>query len=365
MASPQQTRTPQGTERTDNDRRMFGFLREIRAACQYLQDRIAETLKTAASMDAAARAAYVTGNLSRAVLDRVDQRISPELEAIQQLFTADVDEFEWCADDVTRITLLWADAKDLWPAAGASYEQLEQNLKNLSGKLDEIVFQCASLTFSPRVNDIMCNLRTGQPLDVEFEFGNEFPKDPELRKRLIEELAQESAAVECGVVDVEDGVIFKAAPTRRQQMASTWQLLGLLLLGFLIPVALAWAGRILEGWPLKTTDLERLLVDYVLILVGAGSHTAIDALKASRAKTRPSFQALNDWVLWVHVRASQIQKAILYIWLGYILLAFGVPKLDWSSAFFAGYSIDSITDLFLEKFQTVVKAKTSALTATK
>jgi hypothetical protein len=361
MASAQTTRPPQSAERTDNDRRMFGFLREIRAACQYLQDRIGETLTQAAGMDAAARAAYVAGKLPRAVLDRVDQTVSPQLAAIQQLFTTDAAEFEWCADDVTRISLIWADAKDLWPAADATFERMDQSLKDLSGKLDQIVFQCASLTFSPRVNDIMCNLRTGQPLDVEFEFGKEFPKDPELRKRLIQELAQESTVIECGVVDVDEGVIYKAAPTRRQQMASTWRLAGMLLLGFLIPLALASAGRILDGWPLKITDLERLIVDYVLILVGSGAHLAVEALKSAKAQTRPSFQALNDWVLWVHVKSSQIRKGILYVWLGYILLAFGVPKLDWSSAFFAGYSIDSVTELFLERFQALAKTKASAL----
>ncbi len=343
---------------------MFGFLREIRAACQHLDGRIGETLARAALLEAAARAAYVTSTLSTDMLNRVDQTISPALDAIQLLFQADVAEFEWCADSVTDIRLTWADAKALWPSGTTTtFEKMEQNLKQVSGELDKIVFLCVSLTFSPRVNDILCNLKTGQPLDVEFEFGSEFPKNPELRQRLIEELAQESAVIECGVIDVSEGVIYKAAASRREQMASAWGLFGLLALGFAIPLVLAYAGKVLEGWPLKPTDLVRLLVAYVLILVGAGAHIAVDALKASKAKTKPSFQAINDWVLWLHVHAAQIRKAILYVWLGYILLAFGVPKLDWSAAFFAGYSIDSVTDLFLERFQATVKTRTSALTA--
>jgi len=39
---------------------------------------------------------------------------------------------------------------------------------------------------------------------------------------------------------------------------------------------------VLDGWPLKFTDLERLLVNYVLILIGSGAHLAIDALKAAK-----------------------------------------------------------------------------------
>jgi hypothetical protein len=108
--------------------------------------------------------------------------------------------------------------------------------------------------------------------------------------------------------------------------------------------------------------LERLLVDYVLILVGSGAHLAIEALKTDKARTRPSFLPLTDWVLWLHTRESQVRKGILYVWVGYILLAFGVPKLDWSAAFFAGYSIDSVTELFLGRFQSLAKARTDLLT---
>lgn len=86
-------------------------------------------------------------------------------------------------------------------------------------------------------------------------------------------------------------------------------------------------------------------------------------LKAAQAQTRPSFQALNDWVLWVHVQESQVRNGIFEVFLGFILLAFGVPKLDWSSAFFAGYSIDSVTELFLERFQAVVKTRAQQLAA--
>jgi hypothetical protein len=49
------------------------------------------------------------------------------------------------------------------------------------------------------------------------------------------------------------------------------------------------------------------------------------------------------------------------VWLGYLLMAFLVPKLDPATAFFAGYSIDSVTELFLERFEAVVKTKVEVL----
>src|SRR6266852_5549192 len=100
---------------------------------------------------------------------------------------------------------------------------------------------CATLSLSPRVNDILMNLRVGQPLDFEFEFGQEMPQNADLRKRLFLELAQEGAVIENGVVDVERGVIYKAASSRSQQRRSALVLAAALIAGGLVlPAALAW-----------------------------------------------------------------------------------------------------------------------------
>jgi hypothetical protein len=363
MATAVTSKAPKASQRTDNDRRMFGYLREIRAACQYLQDFLDDTLKRASAMDAESRSVYLAKELAVAVRMRVDQKIEPQLNAIRALFEIDVTEFEWCADNITRIELTWAHVKDIWPAGGEEFVQLNRILEQIGSELDAIVYECVTLTFSPAVNDLMGNLRIGQPLDIEFEFGKNLPKDTELRKRLLQELAQEPVVLECGVVDADQGVIYKVAASRAGQLRSAWRIAGVLLLGFAIPVLLAGGGHVLTGWPLSFADLERLLVDYVLIFIGAGAHLAVAALQAAKNNTRPNFQALNDWVLWLHIREGQIIKGIFYIWAGYILLVVGVPKLDWDSAFFAGYSIDSITELFLERLQTVVKTKTDALSA--
>ncbi len=109
-------------------------------------------------------------------------------------------------------------------------------------------------------------------------------------------------------------------------------------------------------------DLKRLYITYIFIFIGSGADVAIDALKVARAQTRPSFQALNDWILWLHVHFTSILSSLAWILLGYILLSLGMPSLEWKSAFFAGYSIDSVTALFLARFETTVKAKTRELT---
>jgi hypothetical protein len=356
------TEAPAGADanaRTENDRRMFGHFREINSASRHLQELVVDAAKELAKAPASLRSAYAGNMLSPAALGRIERKITGQLAAIELLFAVDASEFEWCADEFTSIELNWSEIQDC--LASITLENVEHQLKGVAGQLDTIIYYCVSLTLSPAINDTMRNLRVGQPLDLEFEFGKTFPRDAEMRRRLILELSQQTVVIEGGVVDVEQGVIYKASPTRRGQVASVCEVGGLLLAGLLIPLAFAGAGRLLNNWPFKLSDLNSLLSNYVLILLGSAAHVSVEALKSAKTKTRPSFQALNDWVLWVHVRQSQIIKGILYIWLGYILLVFGVPKLDWTAAFFAGYSIDSVTELFLQRFSVTVATKNVVL----
>jgi len=76
---------------------------------------------------------------------------------------------------------------------------------------------------------------------------------------------------------------------------------------------------------------------------------------------RPDFHETHDWVLWVHVRTIQFEYGILWVMAGYVLLIFFVDKVDWQTAFFAGYSIDSITDLFIGRFQKLTASKAQAI----
>jgi len=66
-------------------------------------------------------------------------------------------------------------------------------------------------------------------------------------------------------------------------------------------------------------------------------------------------------VLWVHVHYFSILWGLGWVLVSYILLIFAMPKLELLSAFFSGYSIDSITALFLSRFETTVKTNTQVL----
>ncbi len=366
MSNTSQSSTDSKSERSENDRLSFGLLREIRTDAQYLQNLFEETIGLAEKLDAAGRAALMDRVLSDRMQARIDFPISRNLDVFAALFAVDNRQREWGSDAIESIRLNWLHVMDLWPNAALTSDEQRQAIAQAQVCLDQIIYQCASLTLSPRVNDTMENLRVGQPLDFDFVFSGELPRNLEMRSRLLQELSQEGGVLGSAVVDCDQRVIYKVAQTRAEQRHSAYKIVALLVLaGAIVPLALEWAGTLTNNSPFNWPDLPRLYMLYVVVFLGAGAHVAIDALKAAKAQTRPDFQAMNDWVLWVHVRYISILWTLGWIVLGYILLVLAMPKLELASAFFAGYSIDSITGLFLARFETTVKTNTQALTGVK
>jgi hypothetical protein len=341
---------------------MFGLLREIRAAARYLQNTADDALAQASKLDPTTRDAFLAAALDAALLTRVDGVISGGLSDIKQVFGADVTEYEWCSDKVITIELTWKDVGNLWPPTKMPFEQAQPRLAEIGAVLDQIIYQCESLTLSPSINDAMDNLRTGQPLDLDFEFGPDLPKSEELKNRLFQELAQESKVIVAGVVDAGQRVIYKAASSRAVQRWSVvqlgvaWLVIGLIAVGIVVI-----AGNSLGHATAK--NLGNMLANYVALSVGSGAHLLVEALKAERAQAKPSFQAMHDWILWLHVREYQVLWGFAWLGLGYVLITIGanVTALQLYSAFFAGYSIDSLTEVFLQRFSATVKTKTEAL----
>ena len=107
-----------------------------------------------------------------------------------------------------------------------------------------------------------------------------------------------------------------------------------------------------------------LVRQYILVFVGAGAHLAVNAIKAAKAQKHPGFQAVNDWILWLHVREIKVLWGFAYVWLGFVLLTMtvGPDDLKMYTSFFAGYSIDSLVEVFLGRFEAVVQTNVKTLT---
>jgi hypothetical protein len=63
---------------------------------------------------------------------------------------------------------------------------------------------------------------------------------------------------------------------------------------------------------------------------------------------------------WLHVRWASVSLSVLWLWIAVLGLAI-VDQLSWLTAFLAGYGIDSVADLFLQRFEARASAGVESL----
>ena len=336
--------------RTDNDRRIFADLNEISTAVHKWQDELTAILD-APPPTADGLQSVIGEQLKRK--PQIEAFVRAGLDSIRAVFEQDLREHEWGAAVLVDLDLGWQDVLNHWTLDAQKPERALETLRLIRDKLDGIIFTCLANTLTPDINDRLRNLDVGQPLDLEFAYGKDFPRDPAMRKRLILEVAQERRVIASGLLDTDRGLIYRVAPTPKERRRCLWHVSGLILLGIALVAAACVIGRVVPNWPIKPFQFA-LLANYVFLLLGAGGHLLIDGLKQKRAQTKPAFTAMDDWMLWLHVHEMPVIYGILWADLGFLLLTFMSPGMNWKAAFAAGYSIDSITDLFLARFEGVM-----------
>jgi hypothetical protein len=160
-----------------------------------------------------------------------------------------------------------------------------------------------------------------------------------------------------GVVDVSAGLIVKASrhPLRQAR-------------GWLLPLFLAEVGLLLVFalGPLPTafgapaTSGIAPAIAYVLLFAGAVGHVLVDSVKQSRAGSS-EFKAIDDIALWVHTKEMALTFGVVWLWIGFAGLAVALKSFDPATALIAGYSVDSVADVFLKRFETRVSTFKSDL----
>jgi hypothetical protein len=340
-----------------------GVLRELRAEAQDLESALALVRAKSELADAATRAKEIKTALenARGVFDRDRQRINEQLEKLRELFQQPLVIYDWCSDEVVHLENAWGRIGDSWPEEDQSEDQIIQNIDSARTSLDKMIYLSGQLTIPARVNQHLETLRIGQTLDFHKNFSDELENEAD-RARLLAYLSDHPYVVD-GIVDAQNGVIYRASRHAGRQLFSYVMLLTAIALGFGLVFVMtnmnAWLG--IDDW--KPADrFQSLASVYVFLLLGAVVHLLVGAVKQSREKTGSELLAMRDWLLWLHVKESALLMAILYLWVGLIGLAFSFDEVQWVTGFFVGYSIDSFVDLFLQRFSQVASIETAVLT---
>jgi hypothetical protein len=346
------------------DRWVFARLGEVHSAALRWRDEL-----SAAAADPNTAQSIETQN-SR--LPQVEAAITQALAGLKTLRSAQpptdadsarVDEDRWISGTTTDLELIWQKIKSAWQMDAAKPAQAIATMQTCAKDLDEIVFICCQLLLAPDINDVLANVETGHQLDLGFVFGSRLPTDPQRRQRLILEVAQERNVLNSALVDASSGVIYRLAPSG-QRWKSYLATPALLLVMAGILAALPLVQRLYPSWPIGPGKRSLLIAGYALWIVGAFAHILIEALKQARSPNEPAFAVMDNWPAWLQLKQQAIFMGTLWISLGFLLLAFlwtGLDLSDWKTLLLAGYSSDSLTEMFVQRFETAATTAKDAL----
>lgn len=287
------------------------------------------------------------------LLGSLDQRLRSEPSVVQKV-----------GDEITNIV-------NAWDRAELEFGNLEK--KNPSGDailpplvpikkhLDEVVRRCGYLTIPARVGEHLEGLRMGQGLDFNATFQDELPEATD-REEVLKYLRDHPATVD-GVIDVETGRIFKASPNAARRLLS----LGLIAIGIGVDFLVFWlVARFTSiAIPDNPVDAARWPVLWHALtaaLAGGLAHILVAAVKQSRARaSEEAFLAIDDLLLWAHVREVQLFLSALSFIIAIFGLLFVLKTTDVKTAIFVGFSLDSFVDIFLQRFEKGATAQVATL----
>jgi hypothetical protein len=344
--------------------RLRGLVRDIRADAQNLELALKELVATGDTEDKEARGRAIATHLAetKAIFESTRESIASRFQSIRELLDAEPEVYDLVGDGVSNMENTWSRLRLGWPReSGADPDGAVRAAKKLEDLTHALIFDAGLLTIPARVNSHLQQLRIGQTLDFHKTFQDELP-DRDERIRILRDLQAHPALID-GVVDADSGTIVHASSNSGRRALS-----------YIVPTAAVIAGGVatyyapvivhaMDPEAVITADRAReLIVGYVAMFAGAAAHIVISALKQARANDPGAFTALEEWATWVHVKEMAILGGVLTVWIGFIGLALTLPKLDWFTSFAAGYGIDSIADLYLQRFETSVSSAVKAIT---
>ena len=339
-----------GSERKAN-LLLLGHVRDIRTEAKNLHKTVClliQTLKdeniAGAEMETEVKRELQVG---RQIISEHEAQIREHFASIRSIMEKYPELYDRDGDMVTSIQDNWDRMISGWSELSIEQplheKELLRQLDDIENNLFELMVTAEKLTFPERLNEKLDEMRIGQPLDFVAEFSDEFPAR-EYQLGALQYLREHSGLV-MGVVDVEHGLIYRASSHAWRRLISPVFINGCVVLGALM-IVLLHALHVFPGVNL----VESLLKSYAAVMIGGLAHTLVEALKQYRTRGEHTFIALGDWVMWVHIKEVSILIAVLLLWVGFLGIAFSGQGGDWQAAFFVGYSIDSVIDLFLLRF---------------
>lgn len=388
MVPPGAFLSPDAAQQIEGYARFMGILRDVRAEVQNLRLVLTRVQENGQIEDAAVRAQEilkVTENRRELYTynkDQIDQRLK-ELRALIRNTPVLYDRY---GDEVTHIENFWERATDDWPPPldqikldpppegveppNADMTKILQaeiilrRAKDTIKSLDGIIYHAALLTIPGRLNQHLEQLRIGQKLDFDATFKDEVDNADD-RRKILEYLSARPMVIRNGIIDVANGVVYHASSSYARRRLSYIYIALAVIVGALLAALVAnmreWFG--VTNWPIEEGRTLELVSGYAFVILGGLIHLGVDGLKQARAGQNRTLLAVEDWLLWIHIHEVDILVGVFSLWVGFFgLLTVSPAEINWETAFFIGYSIDSFIDLFLQRFNNNKNAAITVVT---
>lgn len=279
------------------------------------------------------------------------------------------------------------------PAPAGQDQSQVHSLAWLDSQFRKMIFEIGYYSIPTTLQEWLRAARPGYYVPFHATFEDEIPSQED-RTKLLNLLASSPALVDCGIVDASRGLIYRYDPRRSMRWVSVAFVILLVLLATwlvayaanpaadlqLLPqVTLPWFGdqtvslgplsfpgtnmfdtpnadpaKIVPAgdWPLTAggiTHESTLMLGWLAVLLGVAVHIAVSAAKATQAQmTAPPVLAVSQLTPRINAFFGQIVLKILIALVAFfgIALTTNLTSESYVSFFLAGYTLDSVVDLF-------------------
>ncbi len=351
---------PLRQDRTDAYSLLIGHVRDIREEARNLRQ-YAEELKSKVSENhvdiTEVKVAWQAGYT--AMTDHASPAVKQHIEALKTLENVQPALYRRDGYEITIIEHEWERVVLKWPTRPENEQPLDvgtmlTQITEVDSVLCEVIVHTEKLTLPDLVNSQLKMMRVGQTIDFLAEYSDELPT-VQAQVAALNYLHDHPLMVK-GVVDVENGLIYCASPSPLRRLLSHV----LIALSVILGAAIVYILYQLHVFPTKS-PVEDFLKAYLAVMIGGFAHLVVSAVKQSRTSKGKTFTVLGDWLLWIHVKEVPILTSILTLFIGFLSLVFLGLGIDLWTAFFAGYSVDSVIDLFLMRFTNVSSTRIDTL----
>jgi len=379
MEKPDQNPTvknsPPGNPETEKEKYIYllGLLQNTRVEAQNLWSLFGELEKDVLAYESTRPVAEIVAPY-QAIYDNNKTVIDNHISSMTSVIAIDGRLNQWMGDDIKIIENKWERFNRFYPDfKNGKNDAILIGIRKCSGFLSDIVYQCSFKSIPERLKQHLLTVSNGQALDFYETFEDEVSSKDQATK-ILQYIANhpkalyyksdkpDKPAYQLGIADSAKGLVYRIG-SNSEKMRS----LGKIILWCIAALVGSYIVLILYSRSVSSSTLSGVLplgqiaILFVVMLGGAAAHIAIDMLKESRTAKPEQLLAINDLVLWIHIKEAVMKSGILILFLGFLILMVTVPSINAETMFVAGYSVDSLGDLFIARFESVMDTKGKAL----